>query len=195
MSKIAALLLAAGSSERMGAANKLTATVGGRPLVRIAAEAAAGSRAASLTVVTGYEREAVAAALAGVTCAFVHNVDSAAGLSTSLRAGLATLPQDIDGVLVLLADMPGVTTDIVDRLIEAFRSDSIVVPTSEGQRGNPVIWSRRFLPELMAVTGDTGGRRIVEANPAAVIHVEIGSAVSLDVDTPEALAAAGGRAS
>ncbi|MEJ0013253.1 MAG: molybdopterin-binding/glycosyltransferase family 2 protein [Bauldia sp.] len=191
--KIAALLLAAGSSRRMGEANKLVATIGGRPLVRIAAEAAVGSGAASLTVVTGYAPQEVEAALAGLDVARVHNPDFAGGLSTSLRAGLASLFDDVDAAVVLLADMPAVTSATVDRLIEAFRPGGIVVPSFAGQRGNPVVWSRRFFPELMAVTGDTGGRRLIEAHRDAVVEIELGADIALDVDTPEALAALGGK--
>jgi molybdenum cofactor cytidylyltransferase len=189
--KIAALVLAAGSSQRMGA-NKLVATIGGRPLVRIAVEAALGSRASSVSVVTGHRPAEVEAAIRGLAVATVHNPDYGAGLATSLRAGLAHVSPDADGVVVLLADMPGVTAAIVDRLIAAFAPDRIVVPTAEGRRGNPVLWPRRFLPELMAVTGDAGGRLLIEAHRDAVTEVAIGSPVALDVDTPEALAAIGG---
>ncbi len=111
--KIAALLLAAGASRRMGDANKMVAIIGGRPMVRIAAEAALGSGAVSLTVVTGYAPQDVDAALAGLEVTRVHNPDFAGGLSTSLRSGLASLPDDIDGVVVLLADMPAVTSATV----------------------------------------------------------------------------------
>jgi molybdenum cofactor cytidylyltransferase len=191
--KIAALLLAAGSSQRMGETNKLLATLDGKPLARVAAEAALGSGATSLTVVTGYAPSAVRAALVGLEFKLVHNPNFADGLSTSLRAGLASIPGDVDGVVVLLADMPGVTATTVDRLIDTFRPGYIVVPTFDGRRGNPVVWSRRFFPDLTAVVGDTGGRRIIEANREAVIEVEIGPAVAVDVDTPEALAAIGGK--
>ena len=191
--KIAALLLAAGSSRRMGDANKLIATVEGTPLVRIAAEAALGSGVTELTVVTGHAPGAVESALDGLDFTRVHNPDFADGLSTSLRIGLASLPADVDGVVVLLGDMPGVTAATVDRLIDAFRADGIVVPTFDGQRGNPVVWSRKFFPDLMAVVGDSGGRRIIETNRDVVTEVDLGPAVALDVDTPEALAAIGGK--
>jgi molybdenum cofactor cytidylyltransferase len=160
--------------------------------VRIAAEAALGSRATSLTVVTGHERARIESALAGLDVGFVHNPDHAAGLSTSLRAGLTTVPDDIDGVVVLLADMPEVTSAVVDRLIDAFRAGGIVVPVAGGRQGNPVVWSRKFFPALKAVEGDTGGRAVIVANSAAVTEVAFGPAVALDVDTPEALAAVGG---
>jgi molybdenum cofactor cytidylyltransferase len=66
------------------------------------------------------------------------------------------------------------------------------VPTYEGKRGNPVVWSSRFFADLMAVHGDTGGRHLIGENPDAVVEVELGRAVALDIDTPEALKAAGG---
>ena len=191
--KIAALLLAAGSSRRMGAPNKLVATIDGVPLVRIAGEAALSSNAVSLTVVTGHAPGEIEIALDGLEFTAVHNPDFAGGLSTSLRAGIASLPTDVDGVVVLLADMPNITQSIIDRLIGQFRPDRIVLPTFGGQRGNPIVWSRRYFPDLMAVAGDTGGRGIIEANRDAVTEVELGAAVALDIDTPEALAAVGGK--
>ena len=195
--RVAAIVLAAGQGRRMGGPNKLAATINGRPLVRIAAEAAVASRAAPVVVVTGHEPEKVRAALDELAVSFVHNPDYPNGLSTSLRRGLAALPDDVDGAGVLLADMPAVDTAIVDRLIAAFDPAGgtlIVVPTFDGKRGNPVLWSRRLFPELGALAGDTGGRHLIGANADAVAEVEIGPAVALDVDTPEALAAAGGTA-
>lgn len=193
--RVAALLLAAGQGRRMGGPNKLLATVGGTPLVRIAAAAALKSKAASLTVVTGHRADDVRAALDGLDVKLVHNPDHMQGLSTSLRAGIESLPPDVDGVIVLLADMPGVGTATIDRLIEAFRPDEgvlVVVPTFKGKRGNPVVWSSRFFQALAAVQGDTGGRHLIGEHPDAVAEVEIGESVAVDVDTPDALAAVGG---
>jgi molybdenum cofactor cytidylyltransferase len=153
------------------------------------------SKAASVTVVTGHRAGDVEMALRGLDLAFVHNADHADGLSTSLRAGLARLPPDIDGAVVLLADMPGVEAAAINRLIEAFDPDVgslIVVPTFNGKRGNPVLWAARYFPGLMNVQGDTGGRHLIGENPEAVAEVELGAPVALDIDTPEALAAIGG---
>ncbi len=193
--RIAALLLAAGQSRRMGGPNKLLATVGGKPLVRIAAEAALASRAGSLTVVTGHHAPEIEAALAGLDVIFARNPDYADGLSTSLARGIRALPTDVDGVIILLADMPGIDAGMLDRLISAFRAEAgaeIVVPTWRGKRGNPVLWASRFLADLAAVHGDTGGRHLIGANAELVVEVELGPAVALDVDTPQALAEAGG---
>jgi molybdenum cofactor cytidylyltransferase len=193
--KVAALILAAGQGRRMGGPHKLLATIDRRPLVRHVVDAALASKAAGVTVVTGHMADDVRAALADTSVRFIHNPDFAEGLSTSLRAGIASLADDIDGVIVLLADMPLVSAAMIDRLIDAFDPDGgslIVVPTVEGKRGNPVVWSRRFFHDLMTVHGDTGGRHLIGDNPDAVVEIELGPAVGLDIDTPEALAAAGG---
>jgi molybdenum cofactor cytidylyltransferase len=193
--KIAAIVLAAGQSRRMGGPNKLIATLRGKPIVRIVAEAALASRASSVTVVTGNVADRVKGAIAGLDVKMVHNPDYADGLSTSLRAGIASLPAGIDAAIVLLADMPEVDGATIDRLIDAFDPDAgalIVVPTAGGKRGNPVLWSSRFFPDLATVQGDTGGRHLIGANPEAVVEVEVGRPVALDIDTPEDLAAVGG---
>jgi molybdenum cofactor cytidylyltransferase len=192
--RIAALVLAAGRSTRMGGPNKLLAEISGRPLVRIAVDEALASRADSVVVVTGHQRERVEAALQGLKVKTVHNPDYAQGLSTSLRAGLRALPENADGVVVLLADMPQVDAALINRLITAFdpgKGALAVVPTIEGKRGNPVLWSRRFFPELMAVEGDVGARHLIGQYAEAVVEVPVsGKAVLTDVDTPEALKAA-----
>jgi molybdenum cofactor cytidylyltransferase len=193
---VAALILAAGRSTRMGGSNKLLATIDGTPLVRRAAAAALASRARPVLAVTGHEAGKVAAALSGLDVGIVHNPRHADGLSGSLGAGLAALPQGTDGVVILLADMPHVDAAVIDRLVTALdpaRGIDIVVPTHDGRRGNPVVWSTRWFAALAAVTGDSGGRHLMAANPAAVAEVEIGGPASLDIDTPQALAAAGGR--
>lgn len=192
--RIAALLLAAGASRRMGGVNKLTATVGGRPLVRIAAEAALASRAEPVVVVTGHDAGAVKAALAGLAISMAHNPDHAAGLATSLKAGLAVLPDGLDGVAVMLADMPEIGPAVVDRLIGAFRGQTdIVVPVAQGRRGNPVLWGAAWFDRLAALEGDTGGRQLIAMNPESVVAVAMDAAVTRDIDTPDALRKAGGN--
>jgi molybdenum cofactor cytidylyltransferase len=191
--RLAAIVLGAGRSTRMGGPNKLLAEISGRPLLRIATEAALASRARPVIVVTGHQRERVAAALAGLDVVLVHNPDYAAGLSTSLRAGIAAVPADADGAIVLLGDMPQVDSPLIDRLLAAFDPEKgalVVVPTIDGKRGNPVVWSRRFFPELAAIDGDIGARHLIASYPEAVVEVPMsGKAALIDVDTPDALMA------
>ncbi|HML14508.1 MAG TPA: molybdopterin-binding/glycosyltransferase family 2 protein [Xanthobacteraceae bacterium] len=191
--RVGALVLAAGRSTRMGGPNKLLAEIGGKPLVRIVTEQALASRAAPVIVVTGHERPKVEAALAGLRLRLVHNPEYAAGLSTSLKAGLAALPGNVDGAIVCLGDMPQVTAALIDRMLEAFdpaRGALIVVPTIDGKRGNPVVWSRRFFPDLMALEGDVGARHLIATYADAVVEVPMEDSAALtDVDTPDALLA------
>ncbi len=189
--RIAALVLAAGRSRRMGAVNKLLAEVGGTPMVACVVAAAMASQAATVVVVTGHRAAKVRAALAETGAEFVDNPDYAAGLSSSLRAGLAALPDDIDGAVVCLGDMPRVTAALIDALIDAFepaKGAAICVPTHRGKRGNPVLWARRFFAEMAAVTGDTGARHLIGEHADQVCEVDVDDdAVLADVDTPEAL--------
>ena len=191
--RIAAIVLAAGRSTRMGGPNKLLADVGGRPLVRIATEEALASRAQPVVVVTGHQREQVEAALKGLPVILAHNPDFAQGLSTSLKAGLAALPAGADGAIVCLGDMPQVDAGLIDRLVAAFEPDKgalVVVPTIAGKRGNPVVWSRRFFADLSRLDGDVGARHLIGAYPEAVVEVPVtGRAAFVDVDTPDALRA------
>ena len=168
------------------------ADIKGRPLVRIAAEEALASRADGVIVVTGHQRERVEQALAGLEVRFVHNPDFAEGLSTSLKAGLAAVPAEADGAIICLGDMPQVRADMIDRLIGAFdpaRGALIVVPVIAGKRGNPVLWSRRFFPELAALEGDVGARHLIGGYGEAVVEVPADAAALVDIDTPEALSA------
>jgi molybdenum cofactor cytidylyltransferase len=177
----------------MGGPNKLLENIAGRPLVRIVAETALASRARPVIVVTGHQRERVEAALAGLPVRFAHNADFADGLGTSLKTGIAALPAAADGVVVCLADMPQVDAALIDRLLGEFDPDKgalVVVPTIDGKRGNPVVWSRRFFPDLMAVEGDVGARHLIGRYAEAVTEVPLsGNAALTDIDTPEALQA------
>jgi molybdenum cofactor cytidylyltransferase len=191
--RIAAIVLAAGRSTRMGALNKMLAEIGGKPLVRIAAEQALASRAKPVIVVTGHQREQVEAALAGLPVRFAHNPDYADGLGGSLRAGIAAVPAEAGGAIVCLGDMPQVDSGLIDRLLGAFDPDKgalIVVPSIDGKRGNPVVWSRRFFNELMAISGDTGARHLIGQYAEVMTEVPLsGEAALTDVDTPESLKA------
>jgi molybdenum cofactor cytidylyltransferase len=195
---VAAVILAAGKASRMGegGAHKLLAEFDGEPLVRRAAETALSADSASVIVVTGHRRSEIEAALSGLNVIAIDNPDYASGMASSLISGFsASQARDADGVLVMLADMPGVTAGDLDALISAFRSASgraIVRAVSRGKRGNPVILPRSLGDAVMRLEGDVGARHIIETSGLPVIDVDIGDAAHLDVDTPEAVLAAGG---
>jgi molybdenum cofactor cytidylyltransferase len=191
---IAAVILAAGRSTRMGGPNKLLAELNGKPLVRIVTEQVLASKASSVIVVTGHQAAEVEKALAGLKVKFVRNPDFVAGLASSVKTGIGAVPPNADGAVVCLGDMPLIDARLIDRLIEAFapdRGNLIAVPVSDSRRGNPVLWSRRFFDELMSLDGDIGARHLIARHGEAVAEVPVeGHGAFLDIDTPEALAAA-----
>lgn len=191
--RIAALVLAGGQSRRMGATNKLLAEIDGTPMVRHVVDHVLSSKADPVVVAIGHEANKLRSALDGCPVTFAENPDYAEGLSTTLRAGLAALPVDIDGAVVCLGDMPKVEAGIIDRMIAAFdpvEGRAIVVPTRRGKRGNPVLFAKRFFEDMKQVSGDTGARHLIGGHEEIVVEIDVDDdAVLLDVDTPEALKA------
>jgi molybdenum cofactor cytidylyltransferase len=195
--RVAVIVLAAGRSTRMGGPNKMLADANGQPLVVHAVKAALASQAVEVVVVLGHMADQVKAAIVQAVptsrLRFVMNPDFAEGLSTSVRTGIAALGKDIDAAIVQLGDMPGVNSALLDRLMAAFspvEGRSICVPTVAGKRGNPVLWDRRFFPEIAKVEGDTGAKHLIGEHADLVCEVEMtGEAAITDIDTPEALAA------
>ncbi len=199
MSDIAAIILAAGMASRFRAAQgagglptKLIASFSGKPLVRHVAEAACASRAHPIVVVTGHAQTSVEAALHDLPVQFTHNAAYATGLASSLRTGVAALPADVSGTLILLADMPRITPSLLDRLIAAFRAAPTtlaIVPTFEGQRGNPVLIAQPLFARIKNLEGDIGARALLRSAGDAIVEVAINEpAVTFDVDTPDILA-------
>lgn len=191
--RVAALVLAAGRSSRMGARNKLLCEVDGGAMVCRAADAALGSRCVQTLVVTGHQAPEVESALGARPVSLVRNPDYADGMATSLRCGLRALPRDLDGVVVLLGDMPGITASHVDRLLAAFdlAAPAIVAPERGGRRGNPVLWPVRHFGEMMALEGDQGARALLGRYGDNLLTVPIDDdAIFADVDTPADLDAA-----
>jgi molybdenum cofactor cytidylyltransferase len=188
--RVVAVVLAAGQSARFGA-NKLLADVGGQPMIR--RTVAAMRQAADQTiVVTGRDAGEIEAALAGLPVSFVHNPHFAAGLSTSLRAGVEALPPDTDAAVMALGDMPLVGPDAARRLIAAYNPAehrSICVPVFAGVRGNPVLWGRQHFDALKVLEGDKGARTLFDQHADDIVEVSMeDDTVLKDADTPDALA-------
>lgn len=192
---VPAIILAAGRSSRMGGSNKLMALFDGEPLVRRVSLAAIASQASAVHVVTGHQQEFVASALAGLDIHVVENANFATGLASSLKVGLDACGDTVAGALVILGDMPEVDAAMMDRIIAAFAKSggtAIVRAAHEGKPGNPVLLPRSVFAKARLLTGDTGARYLIESSGLPVIDIELGQAAFTDVDTPEALKAAGG---
>ena len=200
MTRVGAIVLAAGRSSRFRAAGgsgetKLVAQLGGRPIVRMAAEAALASRARPVVAVTGHARDEVEAALAGVELESAYNPDFSTGLASSLRVGLSAMPADVAGALVLLGDMPWIGARLIDALIDAFLAKEralAALPVRGGRRGNPVLLGRGLFEAAMLLKGDEGARRLIDALKAGdVVEIDAPDAGAvMDIDTPADLSAA-----
>jgi molybdenum cofactor cytidylyltransferase len=176
----------------MGAVNKLLIVIDGKPMVRHAVEAALAAGLSPVFIVTGHQREEVEFALQDLPVTFLYNNEFSNGLATSLKRGVGSLPQDCDGVLVALGDMPLVKPAEIVRMVYAFNpveGREIIVPVKRGKRGNPVLWGKRFWAEMRRLDGDVGARDLIAANPEAVTEIEMeGDGILTDIDTPQALA-------
>ncbi|MBL6933006.1 MAG: nucleotidyltransferase family protein [Rhodospirillales bacterium] len=186
---VSAVILAAGSSNRMGNINKLLAHWQGMALVRHVAETANKSVAAEVVVVTGHDADNVRHALDGVEVRFAHNPRFGEGMSTSLGVGIGAVGDEKTGAAILLGDMPRLKIETLNQLLSRFietDGQSICAPVCGGRRGNPVIWPREFFPDLQGLSGDKGARELIVKYKNRVIEVPCDDeGVLIDVDTPE----------
>lgn len=183
---IAAVVLAAGLSRRMGQA-KLLMPVGGRAIVRYVVESVLAGGVDLVWVVTGPDVEPIEAALAGLEVQIAVNPAPEEGQAGSLRAGIAALPASVDAVLIALGDQPSLAPSIIPALLAARRTSPklIVAPRYRDGQGNPVLFKREIFPELLRLTGDQGARPIIKKEPARVEWVELDLPMPPDVDTPD----------
>jgi len=156
-------------------------------------DAVSASRVASVHVVLGHQSSVVRALFGPGEARFVRNEDYRQGLSTSLKAGIASLPDDVDAALVCLGDMPDLDPSLIDRMIAGFdpaQMRAIVLPKRGGRRGHPVLWGRRFFPILLEKTsGDTGAKHLLGAYADWIVEIDAGDdGVFTDLDTPDAFA-------
>ena len=192
--RVAAILLAAGSSRRFGG-RKLLVPWRGRPLYEHALEALLASPAVVETIVV--VQPGFAAPPARPRCRFVVNPDHGEGMGASLRTGVRAAPADADACLVALADMPAITPELIASLVAGYAASGkrIVVPVCGGRRGHPVMMGSGLREALLALTGDVGAREIIRAHPEWVAEFETrAGAVLFDVDLPADLAVGEGGA-
>jgi molybdenum cofactor cytidylyltransferase len=183
--RTAGIVLAAGESRRFGQPKQLL-DYRGQPLVRTVAQAALSAGLSPVIVVTGANAEQVEAAIHDLPLTINRNPDWQDGQSTSLRTGLQALPGEIGAAIFLLADQPQVTPTVLRALVERHSLDlnPVVAPLVGGQRANPVLFDRVTFPNLLALTGDVGGRAIFSKYPVNYLpwHDE---GLLVDVDTKD----------
>ena len=187
--KITAIILAAGKSSRMAPLFKLTQMVDGQAMVRCTVQQVLDCAIDRAIVITGHRGDEIRSVLAGLDVDFVDNPDFEKGISTSIRAGIQAAGKSCDGVLIVLADMPIVSTGDYDRIISAFTGKScICIPTCKNRPGNPVLWGAQFFPQLANLSGDKGGKQIMTGLDEFICKVGMDSnSVLLDFDVKSAV--------
>jgi molybdenum cofactor cytidylyltransferase len=189
MSSFSAILLAAGESRRMGAVNKLTLPVAGQPLLRRTAETLLQAGLQELVVVVGHEQETARDLLHGFSLRIVYNDHYGEGQMTSVHCGMRALRQACDAVLVCLADQPLIDVDDLHQLTDAFAQcpTSVLVPTYQGERGNPIVLAYEHRQRILAGERNLGCKRLIKKNPELVTALEMDTDhVVFDLDTEAA---------
>ena len=171
--QIDAIVLAAGLSTRTGERNKLLLPLAGKPLIAHAVEAALGSLACTVHVVTGHQSDQVATALNDYTVNFVHNPNFSEGMSSSIKSGIRALPTDLDGVVLCLGDMPLVVSDHLDLLIKNFSAAVACAPYYKERRGHPVLFPRSMFSALLQLSGATGARDLLEQLESTILQIDV----------------------
>ena len=188
---VVAVVLAAGRSLRMGPKNKLLEKLGGKSILHHVITALQESQIKSIVVVLGHEAAKIKNDLEGEDVTYVMNPDYKQGIGTSISAGIRSVAKSARGALIMLGDMPVISAKTIDKLVNDFNRNSqaeIVVPTYEDQPGNPVLWSNRFFPQLSSLSGDRGGKPLIEKNTDVVSFCSVDSeSVHLDVDNSDEL--------
>ena len=188
---IAGLLLASGASRRFGS-NKLVAPLDGRAVVRWSAEALVGAVDATFVVVPATSDE-IRGALHGLPVRWVENVDASEGMATSIRAGVAALPAEVEAVVMTLGDQPLIDVDVIRDVVATWRAATpgtrAVVAEYDDGRGHPALFGAELFTELRALEGDRGARELLASLGESVAVVLASGVRPLDIDTPDALAA------
>lgn len=192
MGGIAILIPAAGASRRMRGTDKLLIEVGGRPLLRRQAMAALAAANHVCVAIPGHDHPRTTA-LAGLPVQIVEVPDADLGMSSSFRRGVALMPQGLEAIMVLPADMPDIDADDLRAVIDTYRRSPrpvLVQATAEdGTPGHPVLFPSDCFPGLVTLNGDMGARAVLGANVHRLRHIALpGARALIDLDTPEAWA-------
>ena len=184
-SNIAAVVLCAGESKRMGSKNKLLLKVEGKTLIKNYIDNISKSNVSEIVIVTGHQSSEIEKELDGYDLKFIYNEKYREGMSTSLNTGINSLSKNINAAIICLPDMPMIGIYEINKLIEYYNpkiGHEICVATYNDQRGNPVLWDKKYFKKLMQITGDKGGRYLLPKFLDKSVEVKLGEAVAFDVD-------------
>ena len=187
-SAISAVLLAAGESRRMGEDNKLLLEVDGEPMVRCTARHLLSAQPSELIVVVGHEAPHITEALRDLPLVIVRNSEYRNGQMTSVHCGLSALKSPCQGVMICLADQPFLTSDDYRAIMDKFRqrrsAKSILVPTHDGRRGNPIVLAHEHCSGILDRKANLGCKHLIDRNPDLVMTVEFSTDRYVrDIDT------------
>ena len=183
--KIAGLILAAGVSTRMGYENKLLMPFEEKPMVSHVLEASLDSNLDHTCMVVGHDPTEIKTLVENKEIQIVDNEVWVLGMASSIVAGVEQL-NEYDGILILLGDMPLVTSALINEIIDQSSLDKIIVPVKDGSQGNPVFFGSNFIHELMTLEGDSGAKKVIQNNPSSILEIAVKSdAIFRDFDTHE----------
>lgn len=185
--RVAGIILAAGSSSRMGRPKQLL-SFRGRSVIECIIDSALNSSLCKLVVVLGHKAGVLGPLLANRDVKVVINADYARGQSSSIQAGLQSVRAEVDAVLFLLGDQPLITPEVIDGILAAYASSQapIVIPVFDGRRGNPVLFDHQTFERIDSLSGDTGARVLFQEYADRIVEVPMNdSSVHFDVDTEQ----------
>ena len=184
--RIDAVILAAGESTRTGDQNKLLLEFENKVLAAHAVDAALGSMVQEVHIVTGHECDHLGEALGNRPVNFIHNENYRMGIGNSIRCAIKSLPADVDGVVLCLADMPWVRSRHLDALIDEFTGNAVCTLYFESQRGHPILFPKSWFAHLMTLQGDSGAQSLLRETTEAVTTIStLDDAILRDIDRLE----------
>ena len=185
--KLSATILAAGRSRRMGDSNKLLLPIDQKPMIYLVCKAAMEAKIDQLILVTGYKRSDIEKVVPKGMNNIIFNKNWSSGMMSSICVGLSKLDVDIVGNMIILGDMPLIKTTTLNRLVDEFKKnkgEKIIYPLYNKEQANPVIFPKKYFPEILHFQGDIGCKKIIKKYQKDTIGININSAeVIIDCDT------------
>ena len=187
--KIAVTILAAGGSTRMGDFNKLLLLIDNKPIIYSVCRMVLDARVNQIILVTGYQNNEVEKSIPKGINKIVYNRDWESGMMSSIYAGMSKLEKDVDGNMIVLGDMPLISTMTINKIIGEFNKhdgNHIVYPIYGDRQANPVIFPRKYFPEILNSKGDKGCKKVLKKYPGDSVGIHINSdEVIIDCDTKD----------